>query len=317
MKDSAVVWRLYTACFNAPTFPWALGLALGLNTRCINQRFNLSGTQLLWTALWTAFMALRQTFLTLSCLGHTDEPFAQTCTVNAQWHSYHFKMHLRWGCVCVCAALVFINFITALLRLLILVQRHLSPHTSRPCVGALVPSCYDIIALWQKISRLNGVNINGYWYHADTICIRLMWMDMNGYEHELILSDHGQGIFRMSGRHTQTACGKANSTLKGDMALRRTAGCCLAFFGIVSIPWQRSAVSESRKQCIILTFEPERMYCWTSSLASWKQTHGLQLASLPVQCMIYRFGRPIRPIREWFAKHTEAGSDRQKSTVWF
>jgi hypothetical protein len=68
---------------------------------------------------------------------------------------------------------------------------------------------------------------------------------VNGYEHdehELILSDHSQGIFRMSGRHTQTACGKANSTLKGDMALRRTAGCyCLAFFGIVSIPWQRSA----------------------------------------------------------------------------
>ena len=46
--------------------------------------------------------------------------------------------------MCVCA---FINFSTALLRLLILVQRHLSPHTSRPCVGALVPSCYDIIAL--------------------------------------------------------------------------------------------------------------------------------------------------------------------------
>ena len=49
---------------------------------------------------------------------------------------------------------------------------------------------------------------------------------MNGCEHELnlSLSDHSQVIFRMSGRHIQTACEKANSTLKGDMALRRTAG---------------------------------------------------------------------------------------------
>ena len=156
-------------CTNLPLSSW-----LGTRkhqpdaTRCIKpSNLSVFGTELLWTAF-----ALRQTFLTLSCLGHTDEPFAQTCTVTFS------DIHVISKCICGqdggCAPL------WSLLQLCwgcLFWCNNISPHihlalASAPeCHPAVESDCYDIIGLWQKIDRLNGVNVNGYWYHLRLVLL--------------------------------------------------------------------------------------------------------------------------------------------------
>lgn len=132
---------------------------------------------LAWLSDWTPDVSIKDSiYPALNCSEPLSEPLSWLWG-KLFWHSrawdirtsrslkhaqsMHSDIHIISKCicgedVCVCAALVFINFITALLRLLILVQRHLSPHTSRPCVGALVPSmtslrCDRRSAAWMEL----------------------------------------------------------------------------------------------------------------------------------------------------------------------